>query len=171
MCWNTWWAKEKEFLYITVFSYFSFQSMNHHSFTRRGLRGQETPPVCARTEVGVVCEIIIFIFRTVPITYSFSCWETFPSVAAGKISLRQQVAFISGQSLLLHHSIVWLFVTPWTVVCQAPLFKQFSRQEYWSGLPFPSPGDLPNPGAEPMSVTLAGRFLPTEPPGKPLHEG
>lgn len=70
--------------------YFSFQSTNHHSFMRRGLKGgQETPPVCARTEVGGVCEII-FIFRTVPITNSFSCWETFQSVA-GKISLKQQL--------------------------------------------------------------------------------
>ena len=152
--------------------YFSFQSMNHHSFMRRGLKGgQETPPTCARTEVSRVCEIIIFIFRTVPITYSFSCWETFQSVAAGKISLRQQVVFISGESLLFHHSVVRFFVNPWTVACQAPLFKEFSRQEYQSGLPFPSPGDLPNLGTESMSVTLAGRFFTTEPPGKPLHEG
>ena len=51
------------------------------------------------------------------------------------------------------------FVTPWTVARQAPLFMGFSRQEYWSGLPFPSPGDLPTPGIEPMSLTssaLAG---------------
>ena len=47
---------------------------------------------------------------------------------------------------LLSH--VWLFVTPWTVACQAPLSMQFSRQEYWSGLPFPTPGDLPHPGIE-----------------------
>ena len=43
----------------------------------------------------------------------------------------------------------------------------FPRQEYWSGLPFPSPGDLPDPGIEPMSTALAGRFLTAEPPGKP----
>ena len=43
-------------------------------------------------------------------------------------------------------SRVWFFVTPWTVARQAPLFMELSRQEYWSGLPFPSPGDLPNPG-------------------------
>ena len=46
-------------------------------------------------------------------------------------------------------SYVWLFVTPWTVDCQAPLSKDFSRQLYWSGLPFPPPGGLPNPGIEP----------------------
>ena len=51
-------------------------------------------------------------------------------------------------------SRVWLFVTPWTVAHQAPLSMGFSRQEYWSGLPFPSPGDLPNPGIEPGSPTL-----------------
>ena len=56
-------------------------------------------------------------------------------------------------------SCVWLFVTPWTVACQAPLSMGFSRQEYWSGLPCPPPGDLPYPGIEPMSPALAGRFF------------
>ena len=59
------------------------------------------------------------------------------------------------------------FVTPWTVACQAPLSMGFPRQEYWNGLPFPSPGDLPEPGIEPMSSALAGRFFTTELPGKP----
>ena len=58
------------------------------------------------------------------------------------------------------------FVTPWTAVHQAPLSMGVSRQEYWSGLPFPSLGDLPNPGTEPTSPALAGRFFTTEPPGK-----
>ena len=61
-------------------------------------------------------------------------------------------------------------VAPWNGACQAPLSMEFSRQEYWSGLPFHSPGDLPNPGIEPGSPgspALAGRFFPTEPPGKP----
>ena len=48
-------------------------------------------------------------------------------------------------------SHVWLLVTPWTVACQAPLFLGFSKEEYWSGLPFPSPVDLPDPGIEPVS--------------------
>ena len=50
-------------------------------------------------------------------------------------------------------SCVQLFATPWTVACQAPLSMGFSRQEYWSGLPCPLPGDLPNPGIKPMSLT------------------
>ena len=57
---------------------------------------------------------------------------------------------------------------PWTVAHQAPLSMGFSRQEYWSGLPFPSPGDLPNPGIEPRSPTLQADALTSEPPGKPL---
>ena len=57
---------------------------------------------------------------------------------------------------------------PWTVARQAPLSMGFPRQEYWSGLPFPSPGDLPDPGMEPRSPTLAGEFFTTEPPGKRL---
>ena len=52
-------------------------------------------------------------------------------------------------------------VTPWTVACQAPLSMGCSRQEYWSGLPFPSPGDLPNPGIEPRSPALQADSLPT----------
>ena len=64
-------------------------------------------------------------------------------------------------------SHVWPFATPWTVAHQAPTSMEFSRQEYWSGLPFPSPGDLPNPGIKPGSPTLQADTLPSEPPGKP----
>ena len=63
-------------------------------------------------------------------------------------------------------SRVQLFLTSWTVACQAPLFLGFSKQGYWSGLPFPPPGDLPNTGIKPVSPALAGRFFTTEPPGK-----
>ena len=59
-----------------------------------------------------------------------------------------------------------LFVTPWTVAYQVPPFMGFSRQECWSGLPFPSPEDLPDPGIEPGSPTLQADALPSEPPGK-----
>ena len=61
-------------------------------------------------------------------------------------------------------------MTPWTVAHQAPLSMGFSRQEYWRGLPLPSPGDLPDPRIEPpspVSPALAGRFFTTEPPGRP----
>ena len=63
-------------------------------------------------------------------------------------------------------SCVWLFAAPWTVAYKAPLSMEFSRQGYWSGLPFPSPGDLPNPGIEPGSPTLQADALTSEPPGK-----
>ena len=62
-------------------------------------------------------------------------------------------------------SRVQLFGTPWTVAYQAPPSMGFSRQECWSGLPFPSPGDLPNPGIEPGFPTLQADTLPSEPPG------
>ena len=67
-------------------------------------------------------------------------------------------------------SLLQLFTTPWTVAHQAPLFMGFSRQEYWSGLSFPSPGDLPDPVIEPVSSlasALAGGFLTTELLAKP----
>ena len=70
---------------------------------------------------------------------------------------------------LLSH--VQLFATPWTVAYQASPSMGFSRQEYWSGLPFPSPGDLPNPGIEPRCPALEADALTSEPPGKPQESG
>ena len=64
-------------------------------------------------------------------------------------------------------SHVQLFATPWTVAHQPPLSMGFPRQVYQHGLPFPPPGDLPDPGIEPTSLALAGRFFTTQPPGKP----
>ena len=64
-------------------------------------------------------------------------------------------------------SRVRLFETPWTVAYQASPSMGFSRQQCWSGLPFPSPGDLPDPGIEPGSPALQADDLPSEPPGKP----
>ena len=63
-------------------------------------------------------------------------------------------------------SRVRLFATPWTVAYQPPSSTGYSRQESWSGLPFPSPGDLPDPGIEPRSPALQADALPSEPPGK-----
>ena len=62
------------------------------------------------------------------------------------------------------------FATPWTAGYEAPPSMGFSRQEYWSGLPFPSPGDHPDPEIEPESPALAGGFSTTEPPGKLFTE-
>ena len=76
-----------------------------------------------------------------------------------------------------HHSLlrwekslsrVQLFATPWTIAHQAPPSIGFSRQEYWSGVPFPSPEDLPNPEIEPRSPALQADTLISEPPGKPI---
>ena len=71
--------------------------------------------------------------------------------------------------VLIGFSHVQLFLTLWGIVCQAPLSMVFSRQEYWSGLPWPPPGDLPDSGTEPAffsSPALSGRLLPLVPPGK-----
>ena len=65
-------------------------------------------------------------------------------------------------------SRIRFFLTPWTIAYQAPLSMEFSRQEYWSGLLFPSPGNLPNPGIKPRSPALRVEALPSEPPGKPF---
>ena len=68
-------------------------------------------------------------------------------------------------------SRVQLFATSWTIAYQAPPSMGFSRQEYWSGLPFPSPGDLPNPGIKPGSPALQADALPSEPPGTAMLHG
>ena len=68
-------------------------------------------------------------------------------------------------SLVQLRSCVRLFATPWTIACQPSLSMEFSRQEYWSRLSFPTPGDLPDPGIEATSPALVGGFFTTEPPG------
>ena len=73
-------------------------------------------------------------------------------------------SYETGEVKLL--SRVRLFATLWTVACQAPLSMGFSRQEYWSGLPCPSPGYFPDPGIEPGSPALEADTLTSEPPGK-----
>ena len=78
----------------------------------------------------------------------------------------------SGELGMLSHSVMSNSATPWIAALQAPLSMEFSRQECWSRLPFPPPGDLPVPGIEPASLaspTLAGRLFTTEPPKKAKH--
>ena len=70
--------------------------------------------------------------------------------------------------MLVTQSCVTL-CNPWTIACQAPPSMGFSMQEYWSGLPFPSPGDRPNQGSEPRCPALQADSLPSEPPGKPCN--
>ena len=70
--------------------------------------------------------------------------------------------------MVSHFSHVRLFVTPWAVACQAPLSMRFSRQEYWSGLPLPPPGALPDPAMEPRSSAVQVDSFPSEPPGRPV---
>ena len=74
------------------------------------------------------------------------------------------------ESIVCIISHVWLFVIPWTADLWAPLSMGFSRQEYWSGLPFPPPGDLPNPGIKPKSSASVGGFCATwETPESPVE--
>ena len=72
--------------------------------------------------------------------------------------------FCKVKQMMLSH--VRLFATPWTVAYHVPPSMGFSRQEYWSGFPFPSPEDLPDPGIEPESPAVLADALPSEPPGK-----
>ena len=84
-----------------------------------------------------------------------------------KISCLRSWIFCQNQKVKVKSlSRVRLFATPWTVAHQAPPSMGYSRQEYWSGLPIPSPGDLPDPGIESRSPTLQADALTSEPPGK-----
>ena len=74
---------------------------------------------------------------------------------------RKTITNLGGGGGLVPKSCLTL-ATPWTIACQGPLSMGFSRQEYWSGLPFPSPGDLPHPGIKPRSPVLQTSYLPTE---------
>ena len=90
------------------------------------------------------------------------------SAIYGVTQSRTQLKRLSSSSSSSH---VQLFATPWTLACRDPLSIGFSRQEYWRGLPFPSPGYLPNPGIDPRSPTLQASSLPAEPQGKPKNTG
>ena len=92
-------------------------------------------------------------------------WMIFIPVCQVKSQIQKIIFCIKKEGKSL--SRVRLFATPWTVAYQASQSIGFSRQEYWSGLPFPSPGDLPDPGIKPGSPALQADTLPTEPPGKP----
>ena len=85
----------------------------------------------------------------------------------GRGHARNQLLKVVGDCLVA--KLCPTLVTPWTVACQAPLSTGFSRQEYWSGLPFPSPGDLPDLGIKPRSPALQADSLPTELQGKPIE--
>ena len=102
-------------------------------------------------------------------------WHAHPQTDQRTHNLRQtptDKSEISNPAIYTHHQVrdliclfalllsrVRLFATLWTVACQASLSMEFSKQEYWSGLPFPSPGDLPDPGIEPVSPALEGGFF------------
>ena len=91
----------------------------------------------------------------------FSWFSIFSSIPVVMANERKKVKSLSR---------VRFFTTPWTVAYHAPLSMGFSRQEYWSGVPLPSPGDLPHPGIEPSSPALQADALLSEPPGKPINE-
>ena len=95
----------------------------------------------------------------------------FESINSSAFSLLYGLTLTSVQpGELKSLSRVRLLATPWTVAYQSPPSMGFSRQEYWSGLPFPSPGGLPNPGIEPGSPALQADALPSAPPGKPCSQ-
>ena len=120
---------------------------------------------------GTYCTMLPFSEVCKPILLNGIFAKLFNFVAASIIIL---VVFLRLRHECMHAQSIsptQLCGPPWTVDHQAPLSMGFPRQEYWSGLPFTSPGDLPNPGIKPTYSefpTLTGRFFTTPPPGKPI---
>ena len=83
--------------------------------------------------------------------------------------LKTTMVIALGQNLCVSHLVMSDSLWPHTVACQAPLFMEFSRQEYWSGFPFLSSGDLSDPGIKPRSPAMQAYLLPSEPLGKPIE--
>ena len=103
---------------------------------------------------------LIYILASLNLNYLLLIQVKF-EVVSQKISLRACAS-------VLNH--VWFFVTTWTAACKAPLSTEFSRQEYWSGLPFSTPGDPPNPGIEPCLLHWQVNSLPLSHLGSPVLE-
>ena len=103
-----------------------------------------------------------------PTPLQWKCWVLTSAPPAKSTPWDLEPSFIGGGGALIAKSCPTL-ETPWTVACQALPAMGFSRQEYWSGLPFPSPGTLPNPGIEPGFPALQTDSLPTELLGSPTH--
>ena len=101
-----------------------------------------------------------------PIRFSFLSWKM-EMLVIRQMPKDYRVSLLIAHLCMCVLSCVRLFVTPWTVAHQDPRSMGFSRQEYWSGLPLPPPGDLPDPRTEAMYAALAGRLFTTEAPGKP----
>ena len=87
------------------------------------------------------------------------------TLISGMLKYKKYASFLLFSCQVMSDS----FESPWTGGCQAPLSRGFPRQEYWSGQPFPSPGDHTGPGTEPTSPGLAGKFFATKSPGKSSH--
>ena len=105
-----------------------------------------------------------------PGTCSNSCpssWWCHPTISSSVVPFSCLQSLLIYLEQCLHAQLLRPFSILWTVACQAYLSMEFSRQEYWSMLPFPVSGDLPNPGIKPVSPVLAAGFFTTEPPGKP----
>ena len=128
---------------------------------KRSWRGQEWLLVDLQTgprqlEAPPILPILEMYFC--PLFPQWELWDHLNSMWLNSAKVKVKVKSLSR---------VWLFAIPWTVAYQAPPSMGFSRQECWSGLLFPSPGDLPNSGIEPGSPALQANTLLSEPPGKP----
>ena len=129
-----------------------------------------SPSICHEV-MGLDVMILVFWMLSFKPIFSLSSFTFIKGLFSSSLLSAIRVVSSAYLRLLIFLSRVQLFVIPWTVAQQVPLSTGFSRQEYWSGLPLPSPGHLPNPGIEPGSPALHTDSLLSEPQGKPLNIG
>ena len=127
-----------------------------------------------KAEIDVFLELSCFFYDPAGVGNLISGSSAFSKTSLNIWKFTVHVLLKPGLENFEHYfsSHLQIFVTLWTVAHQAPLTMIFPRQEYWSGWPFPPPGDLPDPEIKPTSPAfpaLAGRFFTTEPPGKPIN--
>ena len=127
------------------------------------------PLRCLKVKVKSLSRVRLFVTPwavayQAPLSMGFSRQESWSGLQFPSPISQHKKGLINTSEPVKSLSFVLLFATPWTVAYQAPLSMGFSKQEYWSGMPFPPPGDLPDPGIEPGSPALQADALPSEPP-------
>ena len=161
--------QETNFLYLQCISSWRILSkslITHLQSQNLPLQGTVCPSGIDATAANVLLLYLLSITYECSQAPEFSWSEPLPCFLPSFL-LTSLLGNIWKVKVLVAQSFPTLTVIPWTVAHQAPLSMEFSRREYWSGLTFPSPGDLPDPRIEPSSPALQANSLPSESPGKP----
>ena len=157
---------KQQTILVTLFCWWRTCSNN---FLRKGLWQGSFLSICTTKKnlhFAFASNLTRYGFSRLKTSFAPEFWSYYPCASSG--ASEKSNATINLVSCCPVVKFCPILATPWTVTCQAPLSMGFPRQEYWSGLSFPTPGNLPDPWIEFESSALAGRLFTTEPLGKPL---